>query len=221
MEQNLADSGDGESRRSHWTRYLVHSNSLSNLLFMMAAVAGSSSSTNADVANTGTLDRNLCSRPACLGIPYHEYGVCALTTATTYEELLDEILADESIVSTLNCEQNSESLATAKPQQRFAPVVSDTRLVNRLYQNVQERILLTVSESGRGGSKVGWCPGTTSDVDGHTNSSVLAYSLHSWSKKTEWIGIYPQHSPPLGVGIMRFLPQNGRPEIKDYSFADF
>ena len=87
----------------------------------MAAVAGTSSSMNADVANIDTsLDRNpihFCSRPACLGIPYHEYGVCAPTTAITYEELLDEILADESILSTLNCEQDSKSLATAKPQQ--------------------------------------------------------------------------------------------------------
>ena len=117
----------------------LHSNSLSNLLFAIATVAGSSSSMNADIANIDTLDRNslhFCSRPACLGILYHEYGVCALTTATTYEELLDKIIANESIFGTLIREQNTESLATAKPQQRFAPVVSYTRLVSRLYQNI-------------------------------------------------------------------------------------
>ena len=107
----------------------------------------SACSSNIEPSQHSTTPSLFCDLSTCLGVPYHEYGTCAPTRAD-YAELFDDVF--DSLVASVGDDLLDQGQlterkptvstdSTTKPQQRFAPVVSDSDVVKACQLAIPKR----------------------------------------------------------------------------------
>ncbi len=206
------------------------SNEMSSRVADVGSSAAGSSSIEAECEHNPA---HLCDRPSCLGIPYHEWGACAPATKTTYEELLDSIFATLASVDAMD--ESTLELHHPEPAfkrlQRFAPALTDSDVVKAREQAIPKRTREDTaycmrvwdewakSRRERGNAEIQ----PLATMDASTLQHWLTYFILEVRKQNG--SEYPPNTlHHLICGIMRYVRQNGRPEVdffKDPSFADF
>ena len=164
-------------------------------------------------------------------------GACAPATESTYEELLDSIFAalpsidamDESTLELQHPVISTEPVS--KPLQRFAPAMSDSDVIKAREQAIPKRTredtaycIRVWDEWAKNRRELGNAEiQSLATMDASTLQHWLTYFILEVRKQNG--SEYPPNTlHHLICGIMRYLRQNGRPEVdffKDASFADF
>ena len=191
----------------------------------------SASTSNIEPNEHSTTPSLLCDLPTCLGVPYHEFGACAPTRADyteLFDEMFDSLVASDDVFDQGQRTERKPTVSTnstTKPQQRFAPVVSDSDLVKARQLAIPKCTREDTSYCIRVWEE--WAKSRPEHgVQMQPLLSMDTASLQYWLthfilevRKQNGLEYPPNTLHHLVCGIMRFLRQNGRPEVDFFKDA--